>query len=167
MSPGSRVLPHRRSHRGAKFGLYGCGSAEAVVVAPAVGMWVTAERLSKLCVSRAPYPRLLGVPAVDTAFALRSGVSWINRRMLPHLLDRPRRAAAAAETASRPVPRHPSSRHRTSVRLGTPNGEALTQFASTSREVCDASLTTLVQIARDDALARARAHGHLPPQGPR
>jgi hypothetical protein len=27
------------------------------VVAPAVGMWVTAERLSKLCVSRAAYPR--------------------------------------------------------------------------------------------------------------
>jgi hypothetical protein len=50
---------------------------------------------------------------------------------------------------------------------GAATEHALTQFASTSRESCDAFLTMLVQIARDDALARARAHGHLPPQRPR
>jgi hypothetical protein len=50
---------------------------------------------------------------------------------------------------------------------GAATEHALTQFASTSREGCDAFLTTLVQIARADALARARAHGHLPPQRPR
>lgn len=50
---------------------------------------------------------------------------------------------------------------------GAATEHALTQFASTSREACDAFLTMLVQIARDDALARARAHGHLPPQRPR
>ena len=50
---------------------------------------------------------------------------------------------------------------------GAATEHALTQFAGTSREACDAFLTTLVQIARDDALARARAHGHLPPQRPR
>ncbi len=44
---------------------------------------------------------------------------------------------------------------------------ALTQFAATSIEASDAFLTTLVQIARDDAIARARAHGQLPPERPR
>src|SRR5688572_24412297 len=44
---------------------------------------------------------------------------------------------------------------------------ALMQFAAASVEACDAFLTTLVQIARDDAIARARAHGHLPPERPR
>jgi hypothetical protein len=50
---------------------------------------------------------------------------------------------------------------------GPATEHALTRFASTSREDCDAFLTMLVQIARDDALARARAQGHLPPQRPR
>jgi hypothetical protein len=40
---------------------------------------------------------------------------------------------------------------------------ALNQFAGASTEECDAFLTNLVRIVRDDALARARAHGHLPP----
>src|SRR5437899_110406 len=44
---------------------------------------------------------------------------------------------------------------------------ALMQFAATSVEACDAFLTTLVHIARDDAIARARAHGELPPERPR
>ena len=44
---------------------------------------------------------------------------------------------------------------------------ALTRFAGTSREVCDIFLTTLVHIARDDALGRARDHGVLPPKRPR
>ena len=44
---------------------------------------------------------------------------------------------------------------------------ALTQFAATSREACDVFLTDLVRIARDDALARARKQGHLPPERPR
>jgi hypothetical protein len=44
---------------------------------------------------------------------------------------------------------------------------ALTRFAGTSREVCDAFLTTLVHAARDDALGRARDHGVLPPKRPR
>src|SRR6266496_6070958 len=100
MSPGSRVLPHRRLHRGIKSGGYGYKSPKAtVVVAPAVGMWVTAQRLSKLCVSRASYPR---PPwrAVDATFAFAVGVWLLNRRMLPHLFGRRRRAAAAAGTAA-------------------------------------------------------------------
>jgi hypothetical protein len=44
---------------------------------------------------------------------------------------------------------------------------ALTQFAGTSRAVCDTFLSTLVQVARDDALGRARDHGVLPPKRPR
>ena len=44
---------------------------------------------------------------------------------------------------------------------------ALTRFAGASRAVCDSFLTTLVQVARDDALGRARDHGVLPPKGPR
>jgi hypothetical protein len=41
---------------------------------------------------------------------------------------------------------------------------ALSQFADTSREARAAFLDNLVCIARDDALARARADGHLPPE---
>jgi len=44
---------------------------------------------------------------------------------------------------------------------------ALTRFAGTSREVCDSFVTTLVHVARDDALGRARDHGVLPPKRPR
>jgi hypothetical protein len=44
---------------------------------------------------------------------------------------------------------------------------ALTRFAGRSREVCDTFLTTLVHVARDDALGRARDHGLLPPTRPR
>ena len=44
---------------------------------------------------------------------------------------------------------------------------ALSRFAGTSREACVAFLDNLVRIARDDALARARAHGRLPPARPR
>jgi hypothetical protein len=44
---------------------------------------------------------------------------------------------------------------------------ALTQFAGTSRDVCDTFLTTLVHIALDDALGQARHHGVLPPRRPR
>ena len=44
---------------------------------------------------------------------------------------------------------------------------AMTQFAATSIETCDVSSPALVQIARDDAIARARAHGRLPPERPR
>jgi hypothetical protein len=40
---------------------------------------------------------------------------------------------------------------------------ALNQFAGVSSQECDAFLSNLVRIVRDDALARARAHGHLPP----
>ena len=43
---------------------------------------------------------------------------------------------------------------------------ALTRFAGASRAVCDTFLTTFVQVARDDALRRARDHGLLPPQAP-
>ena len=50
---------------------------------------------------------------------------------------------------------------------GPATDHALTQFAGTSREVCDVFLTTLIQIARDDALGRARDHGVLPPKRPR
>jgi hypothetical protein len=44
---------------------------------------------------------------------------------------------------------------------------ALTRFVGTSREECDTFLTTLVHVARDDALGRARDHGVLPPKRPR
>ena len=44
---------------------------------------------------------------------------------------------------------------------------ALTRFAGASRAVCDTFLTTLVHVARDDALRRARDHGVLPPKRPR
>lgn len=50
---------------------------------------------------------------------------------------------------------------------GAGTEHALSQFVSTSREGCDRFLTNLVRIARDDAITRARAHGHLPPQRPR
>jgi hypothetical protein len=50
---------------------------------------------------------------------------------------------------------------------GAGTEHALNQFDRTSREACDAFLTNLVRIARDDALTSARAHGHLPPQRPR
>jgi hypothetical protein len=44
---------------------------------------------------------------------------------------------------------------------------ALVTFVGTSPEACDTFLTNLVHIARDDALARARAHGFLPQSRPR
>ena len=44
---------------------------------------------------------------------------------------------------------------------------ALSQFGGTSREACNAFLDNLVRTARDDALARARAQGLLPPERPR
>ena len=44
---------------------------------------------------------------------------------------------------------------------------AITRFVGRTPEVCDAFLTTLAHIARDDALARARAHGLLPQWRPR
>ncbi len=44
---------------------------------------------------------------------------------------------------------------------------AVSQFAGTSPEACSAFLDNLVRTARDDALMRARAHGHLPPDRPR
>lgn len=50
---------------------------------------------------------------------------------------------------------------------GPATEHALGEFSGASREACDAFLTSLVRIARDDALARARAHGHLPPRRPR
>ena len=50
---------------------------------------------------------------------------------------------------------------------GAGTEHALTQYAATSSEECDAFLTNLVRIARDDSLARARAQGHLPPERPR
>jgi hypothetical protein len=50
---------------------------------------------------------------------------------------------------------------------GPATEHALSQFAETSPEGCNAFLDNLVRTARDDALARARAHGHLPPQRPR
>jgi|SRR5579859_1813143 len=39
---------------------------------------------------------------------------------------------------------------------------ALREFTDSSSEGCEAFLTQLVRVARDDALARARAAGHLP-----
>jgi hypothetical protein len=50
---------------------------------------------------------------------------------------------------------------------GPGTDHALTRFAGTSREACDTFLTTLVQVARDDSLGRARDHGVLPPKRPR
>ena len=50
---------------------------------------------------------------------------------------------------------------------GPATEHALSQFADTSREAGGAFLDNLVRTARDDALTRARAHGHLPPQRPR
>ena len=44
---------------------------------------------------------------------------------------------------------------------------ALLTFVGTSPEACDAFLTNLARIARDDALVRARAHGLLPQRRPR
>lgn len=49
---------------------------------------------------------------------------------------------------------------------GPASEHALTQFAGSSHAACEMFLTSLVQVARDDALARARAHGHLPPKRP-
>jgi hypothetical protein len=40
---------------------------------------------------------------------------------------------------------------------------ALNQFIGTSREECETFLIRLSHIARDDALARAREFGYLPP----
>jgi hypothetical protein len=50
---------------------------------------------------------------------------------------------------------------------GPATDHALTRFIGASRAVCDTFLTTLVYVARDDALGRARDHGILPPKGPR
>ena len=50
---------------------------------------------------------------------------------------------------------------------GAGTDHALNQFVGASREACDAFLTKLVGIARDDAIAQARAGGHLPPRRPR
>jgi hypothetical protein len=47
---------------------------------------------------------------------------------------------------------------------GPATDHALTRFAGASRAVCDAFLTTLVHIALDDALARARDYRVLPPK---
>ncbi len=44
---------------------------------------------------------------------------------------------------------------------------ALNGFDGASNEACSTFLTKLVGIARDDALAQARARGHLPPRRPR
>jgi hypothetical protein len=44
---------------------------------------------------------------------------------------------------------------------------AITRFTGASRKVCDTFLTTLVHVALDDALRRARDHGVLPPKRPR
>ena len=43
---------------------------------------------------------------------------------------------------------------------------AITRFAGASRAMCDTFLTTLVRVARDDALRRERDHGVLPPKRP-
>jgi hypothetical protein len=52
-------------------------------------------------------------------------------------------------------------------RPGPATEHALTEYQGASREACDAFLTSLTRVARDDALERARAHGHLPPRRPR
>jgi hypothetical protein len=50
---------------------------------------------------------------------------------------------------------------------GASTQHGLSQFTGTSREACDRFLTSLVQVARDDALGRAREHGLLSPRRPR
>jgi hypothetical protein len=50
---------------------------------------------------------------------------------------------------------------------GAATEHALSQFDGASREACERFLTNLVRIARDDAFARARDLGHLPPERPR
>ncbi len=50
---------------------------------------------------------------------------------------------------------------------GASTVHGLSRFAGTSREACDRFLTGLVQVARDDAVGRAREHGLLPPRRPR
>jgi hypothetical protein len=50
---------------------------------------------------------------------------------------------------------------------GAGTEHALSQFDGASREACEGFLTNLVRIARDDAFARARDQGHLPPERPR
>jgi hypothetical protein len=50
---------------------------------------------------------------------------------------------------------------------GPASDHALSRFAGASRAVCNTFLTTLVHIARDDALGRARDHRVLPPTRPR
>jgi hypothetical protein len=49
---------------------------------------------------------------------------------------------------------------------GPATEHALNQFTGDTTEACDAFLTLLGRVARDDALARARQHGFLPPQRP-
>jgi hypothetical protein len=44
---------------------------------------------------------------------------------------------------------------------------AILTFMGTTLEDCDGFLSNLTRVARDDALARARAHGLLPPARPR
>jgi len=48
---------------------------------------------------------------------------------------------------------------------GPAAGARLMQFAAASVEACDAFLTTLVEIARDDAIARARPTDTCRPSG--
>ena len=43
---------------------------------------------------------------------------------------------------------------------------ALTQFSADSLQECDAFLSLLSRVARDDAIANARQRGFLPPQRP-
>ena len=50
---------------------------------------------------------------------------------------------------------------------GPSTEHALSQFEATSRGACDAFLTDMVRIARDDAIVRASTHGHLPLERPR
>jgi hypothetical protein len=49
---------------------------------------------------------------------------------------------------------------------GPATEHALGQFSGTSAEDCEAFLTDLSRVARDDSLARARERGFLPPQRP-
>lgn len=49
---------------------------------------------------------------------------------------------------------------------GPATEHALLHFTGTSTEDCDAFLTQLGRVARDDALVRARERGFLPPQRP-
>jgi hypothetical protein len=49
---------------------------------------------------------------------------------------------------------------------GPATEHALSQFIGTSVEDCEAFLTDLSRVARDDSLARARERGYLPPQRP-